>query len=40
VADQNLTATITREATDSLQLAPGSTVTALFKATDVMVASR
>ncbi len=37
---QNLTATITREATDALQLAPGSTVTALFKATDVMVARR
>jgi molybdate transport system regulatory protein len=37
---QNVTATITREATDLLQLAPGSTVTALFKATDVMIGSR
>ena len=37
---QTLTATITREATESLHLAPGSPVTALFKATDVMVARR
>lgn len=39
-ADQHLTATITREATESLQLSPGSAVTALFKATDVMVARK
>ena len=38
--DQTVTATITREATESLQLAPGSPVTALFKATDVMVARK
>lgn len=37
--DQILTSTITREATDHLRLAPGSTVTALFKATDVMLAA-
>jgi molybdopterin-binding protein len=35
---QVMTATITREATDQLRLAPGSTVTALCKATDVMLA--
>ena len=38
--DQTLTATITREATESLQLAPGSPAIALFKATDVMVARK
>ncbi len=37
-AGQIMTATITREATDQLRLAPGSTVTALCKATDVMLA--
>jgi PadR family transcriptional regulator AphA len=35
---QIMTATITREATDQLRLAPGSPVTALCKATDVMLA--
>lgn len=35
---QIMTATITREATDQLRLAPGSAVTALCKATDVMLA--
>lgn len=35
---QVLTSTITREASDHLRLAPGSAATALFKATDVMVA--
>ena len=37
-ADQTMTATITREAVDDLRLAPGSSVLALCKATDVMVA--
>lgn len=37
-AGQIMTATITREATDQLRLAPGSPVTALCKATDVMLA--
>jgi molybdopterin-binding protein len=37
---QLMTATITREATDELRLAPGSTVTALCKATDVMLATQ
>jgi molybdopterin-binding protein len=36
---QMMTATITREATDQLRLAPGSIVTALCKATDVMLAT-
>lgn len=36
---QVLTSTITREATEHLGLAPGSEVTAVFKATDVMVAA-
>ena len=35
---QSMTSTITREATDHLRLSPGSTVTALCKATDVMLA--
>lgn len=35
---QVMTSTITREATDHLRLAPGSSVTALCKATDVMLA--
>ena len=39
-AGQIMTATITREATDQLRLAPGSTVTALCKATDVMLATQ
>lgn len=38
-ADQSMTSTITREAVDSLRLAPGTRVVALCKATDVMVAS-
>lgn len=37
--DQMLTSTITHEATEQLHLAPGSAVTAIFKATDVMVAA-
>lgn len=37
-AGQIMTATITREATNQLRLAPGSMVTALCKATDVMLA--
>lgn len=36
--DQSMTSTITREAVDSLKLAPGTRVIALCKATDVMVA--
>jgi molybdopterin-binding protein len=35
---QTMTATITREATESLQLAPGTPIVALCKATDVLVA--
>ena len=35
---QSMTSTITREATDHLRLSPGTTVTALCKATDVMLA--
>lgn len=38
-SDQTMTSTITREATQDLSLAPGSQVVALFKATDVMIAS-
>lgn len=38
--DQTLTSTITREATQDLSLASGSKVVALFKATEVMIASR
>lgn len=37
--NQSMTSTITREAVDSLRLAPGSRVVALCKATDVMIAS-
>lgn len=37
--NQTMTSTITREATQDLSLAPGSQVVALFKATDVMIAS-
>lgn len=37
---QIMTSTITREATESLQLSPGSTVTALCKATDVLLGVR
>lgn len=37
--NQTTTSTITREATQDLSLAPGSQVVALFKATDVMIAS-
>lgn len=36
---QTMTSTITREAAQDLSLAPGSQVVALFKATDVMIAS-
>ena len=36
--DQAMTSTITREAVDSLRLAPGTRVVALCKATDVMIA--
>lgn len=36
---QVLTSTITREAADQLRLSPGSPVTAIFKATDVIVAA-
>lgn len=36
-ANQVMTSTITREATESLNLAPGSSVTALCKATDVLL---
>jgi molybdate transport system regulatory protein len=36
--DQSMTSTITREAVDSLRLAPGTRVVALCKATDVMIA--
>lgn len=36
---QSMTSTITREAVDSLKLAPGARVVALCKATDVMIAS-
>ena len=38
--DQTLTSTITREAAQDLSLASGSQVVALFKATEVMIASR
>jgi len=38
-AGQSMTSTITREAVDSLKLAPGARVVALCKATDVMIAS-
>jgi len=38
--NQVMTSTITREATESLQLAPGSAVTALCKATDVLLGTR
>jgi PadR family transcriptional regulator AphA len=37
-SDQAMTSTITREAVDSLRLAPGTRVVALCKATDVMIA--
>ena len=37
--NQAMTSTITREAVDSLKLAPGARVVALCKATDVMIAS-
>lgn len=37
--NQSMTSTITREAVDSLKLAPGARVVALCKATDVMIAS-
>jgi len=37
--DQTLTSTITREASQDLSLASGSQVVALFKATEVMIAS-
>jgi molybdopterin-binding protein len=39
-SNQMMTSTITREATESLNLAPGSTVTALCKATDVLLGVR
>jgi molybdopterin-binding protein len=35
-----MTSTITREATESLRLSPGSPVTALCKATDVLLGVR
>ena len=38
-AGQEMTSTITREAADSLRLAPGTPVVALCKATDVMLAT-
>lgn len=38
-ATQLMTSTITREAADSLRLAPGARVVALCKATDVMIAA-
>jgi PadR family transcriptional regulator AphA len=38
-ATQSMTSTITREAVDSLRLAPGARVVALCKATDVMIAT-
>ena len=38
-AHQSMTSTITREAVDSLRLAPGVRVVALCKATDVMIAT-
>lgn len=38
--DQLMTSTITREATESLELSPGSSVTALCKATDVLLGRR
>lgn len=37
--NQSMTSTITREAVDSLRLAPGARVVALCKATDVMIAT-
>ena len=37
--NQSMTSTITREAVDSLKLAPGARVVALCKATDVMIAT-
>ncbi|MGA0118224.1 MAG: TOBE domain-containing protein [Ilumatobacteraceae bacterium] len=37
---QVMTSTITREATESLRLAPGASVTALCKATDVLLGAR
>jgi len=37
--NQSMTSTITREAVDSLRLAPGTRVVALCKATDVMIAA-
>lgn len=37
--NQSMTSTITREAVDTLRLAPGSRVIALCKATDVMIAT-
>jgi PadR family transcriptional regulator AphA len=39
-SNQMMTSTITREATESLNLAPGSPVTALCKATDVLLGVR
>jgi len=38
-SNQSMTSTITREAVDSLRLAPGARVVALCKATDVMIAT-
>lgn len=38
-SNQAMTSTITREAADSLRLAPGTRVVALCKATDVMIAA-
>lgn len=39
-SNQMMTSTITREATENLQLSPGSAVTALCKATDVLLGLR
>lgn len=38
--DQTMTSTITRDSANDLSLAPGSQVVALFKATDVMIATQ